>query len=209
MDNPSLILQTVDKHLDHEVRLVIYGRAALCLGFDDSPPEAARTQDVDIISIVQEGELAGDGGFWDAIEAANAELAARGLYITHLFSERGIFLRAQWQQWRIGVKRPVLRWLRLFRPAAVDLILSKMMRGSDPQDMADAGFMIRHDRVTEGELIEAFSQMKPIELVELRGRQSCCANHSLIRSQSGSFCFRTRAWSRSRKARCSNRLGRR
>ncbi len=43
MDNPSLILQTVNKHLDHEVRLVIYGRAAVWLGFDGSPPEAART----------------------------------------------------------------------------------------------------------------------------------------------------------------------
>ena len=40
MDNPSLILQTVDKHLNHKVQLVIYGRAALCLGFDDSPLEA-------------------------------------------------------------------------------------------------------------------------------------------------------------------------
>jgi hypothetical protein len=43
-----------------------------------------------------------------------------------------------------------------------------MMRGNDPQDMADAGFMIRHDRITEGQLLAAFSQMKPIELVELR-----------------------------------------
>ena len=43
MDNPSLILQTVDKHLDHEVSLVIYGLAALWLGFEGSPSEAART----------------------------------------------------------------------------------------------------------------------------------------------------------------------
>jgi hypothetical protein len=92
MDNPSLILQTVDKHLDHEVRLVIYGRAALWLGFDGSPPEAARTQDVDaIISTGQESELE-----------------------------------------------------------------------------ADAGFMIRHARTTESQLLGAFAQMKPIELVELR-----------------------------------------
>jgi hypothetical protein len=43
-----------------------------------------------------------------------------------------------------------------------------MVRGNDPQDMADAGFMIRHDRITEPQLLEAFSQMKPIELAELR-----------------------------------------
>lgn len=56
----------------------------------------------------------------------------------------------------------------LFRPAALDLVLTKMMRGDDPQDMADAEFMIRHDRITESQLLEAFPQMKPIELLELR-----------------------------------------
>jgi hypothetical protein len=169
MDNPSLILQTVDKHLDHDVRLVLYGRAALWLGFNAAPPEAARTQDVDaIISTLQESDLAGDSQFWDAIEGANAELAARGLYITHLFSEREIFLRQQWQDDLVTVARPVLRWLRLFRPATIDLVLSKMMRGNDPQDMMDAEFMIQHDRLTKPQLLEAFAQMKPIELVELR-----------------------------------------
>jgi len=169
MDNPSLILQTVDKHLDHEVRLVIYGRAAVWLGFDGSPPEAARTQDVDaIISTLQEKELEADGRFWDAIEASNAELAARGLYITHLFSEREIFLRRDWSNRIVPVTKLNLRHLKLLRPATVDLVLSKMMRGSDPQDMADAEFMIRHDRITEAQMLDAFAQMKPIELVELR-----------------------------------------
>jgi len=169
MDNPSLILQTVDKHLDHEVRLVIYGRAALWLGFDGSPPEAARTQDVDaIISTVQEKELEADGKFWDAIETSNAELAARGLYITHLFSEREVFLRCDWLNQIVPITKLSLRHLRLFRPATVDLVLSKMMRGSDPQDMADAEFMVRHDHITEAQLLEAIAQMKPIELVELR-----------------------------------------
>jgi hypothetical protein len=169
MDNPSLVLQTVDRHLDHEVRLVLYGRAALWLGFDEAPPEAARTQDVDaIISADQERELAADTRFWDAVETVNAELAAQGLYLTHLFSEREVFLRRQWHQSLVTVDRPVLRWLRLCRPATVDLVLTKMMRGNDPQDMADAGFMIRHDRITEPQLLEAFSQMKPIELAELR-----------------------------------------
>jgi hypothetical protein len=85
MDNPSLILQAVDRRLDHAVRLVIYGRAAVCLGFENSPPEAAMTQDVDaIISLSQSLELEQDSGFWAAVEGANAELAAKGLYITHL-----------------------------------------------------------------------------------------------------------------------------
>ena len=169
MDNPSLILQTLDQHLDHAVRLVIYGRAALWLGFEGSPPEAARTQDVDaIISTIQEKELEADGKFWDAIEATNAALAARGLYITHLFSEREIFLRHDWLKDIVPVTRLRLGWLDLFRPATIDLVLSKMMRGCDPQDMADAEFMIRHDHISEAQLLAAFSLMKPIELIELR-----------------------------------------
>jgi hypothetical protein len=169
MDNPSLILHALDRRLDHEVRLVVYGRSAVCLGFNNSPPEAAKTQDVDaIISVAQAQEFERDPGFWDAVEGANAELAAQGLYITHLFSEAEIFLRRDWSDHLVPVSRPALRWLRLFRPATVDLILTKMMRGNDPQDMADAEFMIRHDRITEAQLVEAFAQMKPIELVELR-----------------------------------------
>jgi hypothetical protein len=43
-----------------------------------------------------------------------------------------------------------------------------MMRGNDEQDMADVEFILRHDRIGEPQLIEAFSQMKPIALAELR-----------------------------------------
>src|SRR6266487_4528546 len=136
MDNPSLILLAVDRRLDHEVGLVLYGRAAVCLGFDNPPPEAALTQDVDaIISVAQAEELAKDPGFWNAVEGANAELAARGLYMTHLFGEAEIFLRRSWSSELVPVGRPALRWIRLSRPATVDLILTKMMRGNDPQDM--------------------------------------------------------------------------
>lgn len=106
--------------------------------------------------------------FWDAVEASNADLAARGLYITHLFSEREMFLRRDWLDQILAVTRLQLRHLELFRPATVDFVLSKMMRGSDPQDMADAEFMIHHDGIGEAQLLEAFAQMKPTELVELR-----------------------------------------
>jgi hypothetical protein len=169
MDNPSLILSALDRRLDHDVRLVLYGRSAVCLGFNNPPPETANSQDVDaIISSAQSRQLEHDPGFWDAIEGANAELAARGLYITHLFSEAEIFLRRDWLAHLVPIDRLSLRHLFLSRPATVDLVLSKMMRGNDPQDMADAAFMIRHDRITAAELEEAFCQMKPIELSELR-----------------------------------------
>ena len=169
MDNPSLILQTVDRHLNHPVQLVLYGRAALWLGFDSAPPEAAKTQDVDaIISIAQSDELAADPQFWDAVEAANAELAGQGLYMTHLFSERDVFLRRHWRQNIVAISRPSLRWLTLARPATLDLVLTKMMRGNDPQDMADAKFMIEHDKISKKQLEAAFVEMNPVELVELR-----------------------------------------
>lgn len=169
MDNPSIILTAVDQRLNHQVRLVLYGRSAICLGFDDAPPETAETQDVDaIISFAQSGELEGDLDFWNAIEGANAELAAKGLYITHLFREQEIFLRTCWEKEIVPVKRPALLQLQLVRPATVDLVLTKMMRGRDPQDLADAKFMIEHDTITKMQLSNAFAQMKPIELVELR-----------------------------------------
>src|SRR2546421_2596517 len=113
MDNPSLILLTLDKRLDHGVPLVLYGRSAVCLGFNDSPPETAKTQDVDaVISFAQSKDLESDPGFWDAIEGANIELAGRGLYITHLFSEAEVFLRQEWGYHVMPVARPALHWLR-------------------------------------------------------------------------------------------------
>jgi hypothetical protein len=68
----------------------------------------------------------------------------------------------------VPVLRPTLNWLKVIRPATIDLVFSKMMRGDDPQDMTDAAFMIRHDGITEARLVEAFGEMKPIALVELR-----------------------------------------
>ena len=43
-----------------------------------------------------------------------------------------------------------------------------MMRGNDPQDMADAKFMIEHDKISRKQLEDAFTEMNPVEVVELR-----------------------------------------
>lgn len=37
-NNPAEILLTLDRELDHQVKLVLYGRAAICLGFDNPSP---------------------------------------------------------------------------------------------------------------------------------------------------------------------------
>ena len=58
--------------------------------------------------------------------------------------------------------------MRLFRPATLDLILTKIMRGDDPQDMADIAFLIRRDRITPEQVESAIAEAVLTDLVELR-----------------------------------------
>jgi hypothetical protein len=167
--HPERLLLALDEALDHEIRLIIYGRSAIWLGFDNPPPTAATTQDVDaIIPNEQVQMLADDMPFWDARDAVNERFKSEGLYITHLFPESEVFLRRDWANHIIPITRLRLDHLRLFRPATIDLVLTKMMRGNDEQDMADAEFIIRHDHISEAQLLDAFAGMKPIQIAELR-----------------------------------------
>jgi hypothetical protein len=167
--HPERLLLALDEALDHEIQLVIYGRSAIWLGFNNPPAATAVTQDVDaIIPTEQVQALAEDFRFWDARDAVNKRFKAEGLYITHLFPEIEVFLRREWFDHIVPIGRLQLKHLKLFRPATVDLILTKMMRGNDEEDMADAKFIIQHDRITEPELLDAFSQMQPVKLAELR-----------------------------------------
>ncbi len=169
MDNPSLILSTLDGYLDHPTRLILYGRAALELGFADPPAMVAESKDVDaIIPVADLTRLSEDRNFWDAQEATNTELRPRGLYITHLFRADQIILRSGWERRLVPITRLPTRWLRLFRPATLDLLLTKMMRGDDPQDLADMEFMIRHDRISPAEVEAALDEAVIPDLVELR-----------------------------------------
>jgi hypothetical protein len=94
MINAERILLALDSRLDHEVSLVIYGRAALALGFEAAAEAVTRSLDVDaIIPVSQVPVLRNDTNFWDAQEAANRELEKEGLYITHLFEADQVFLR--------------------------------------------------------------------------------------------------------------------
>jgi len=168
-NNPAEILLALDRQLDHEVSLVLYGRAALCLGFDQAPPACHTTQDVDgIIRLAQLPELTEDTGFWDAVDQTNTELSPKGLYITHLFSEDQVFLRPDWEQYLVPLNRPATSWLRLFRPHAVDLILTKMMRGNDTLDMQDIAFLVRQDGIRAEEMEAAFARVRIPDVSELR-----------------------------------------
>lgn len=167
-NNPAEILLALDQQLDHEVSLVLYGRAALGLGFDEAPLAFHATQDVDaIISLSQLPELTADTGFWDAVDRTNTALSPKGLYITHLFSEDQVFLRPDWEQYVVPLERPDTNWLKLFRPHAVDLILTKMMRGNDSQDMEDISFIARQDNITAVEMEAAFAIVRMPDVSEL------------------------------------------
>jgi hypothetical protein len=169
MDNASLILETLDRHLSQPARLILYGRAALQLGFVNPPPNVAESKDVDaIIPLSDLDQLSADETFWEAQEKTNDELRPKGLYITHLFRADQVFLRRHWEQHLVPITHPPRRWLRLFRPATLDLILTKMMRGDDPQDMADIAFLIGHDRITPEQVESATAEAVLPDLVELR-----------------------------------------
>lgn len=169
MNNPERILSALDSRLDHEVSLVIYGRAAVALGFENPPETVAKTLDVDaVVPASQLSRFRSDANFWDAQEATNRELEKEGLYITHIFESDQVFLRPDWERHLVPITRPPTRWLRLLRPATLDLILTKMMRGNDPQDMADIAFLIRHDQVTPAQIESALADAVIPDLIELR-----------------------------------------
>jgi hypothetical protein len=58
--------------------------------------------------------------------------------------------------------------LTLVRPATLDLILTKMMRGADPEDLFDIQFLMRHEPVAEAELRSAFERIRYPDIPELR-----------------------------------------
>lgn len=141
MTNPQVILQSLDSYLVSETRLVLYGRAALSLGFAGALAEFGTTMDVDaILPSVEMEKIEADDGFWDALEKVNLELEGAGFYMTHLFTDEQVILSSNWLE-NIEPINYQLKHLRLFRPSTVDLILSKMMR-VDPQDRADIIFLL-------------------------------------------------------------------
>lgn len=169
MTNAEMIALHLDGLLDHEVSLVIYGRASIALGFEDIPEAIGRSLDMDVILRFSNAErLEADDQFWEAQARLNADLEKRGLYMTHMFEENQVFLRPDWESQIVEVLRPPMRHLQLFRPHTIDLILTKMMRGDDPQDLSDIEFLVQHDRITSEQMEPAFATVRMPEIQELR-----------------------------------------
>ncbi len=169
MTNPERILRTLDRHLRQPTRVVLFGRAALALGYEQTPAEFAVTQDVDaLLPGLDMARIEADRQFWAALDATNRELEPSGLYMTHLFADTQVVIAPDWWKRTAPVEAaPAFRHLELSRPATVDLILTKMMR-HDPQDMDDIRFLLGRERMTTSRLEQAFAAARVPPVPEIR-----------------------------------------
>ena len=136
MTNPEKILRELDRHLHQPVSLILYGRGALSLAFPGLGAWES-TMDVDvIIPTIEVDAFDQNFDFWDAVTRTNENLAAEGLYITHVFLEEQVILSKEWRNHCAPIFLPELKHLSISRPSTKDLILTKMMR-IDPQDRDD------------------------------------------------------------------------
>lgn len=185
VNNPLRILESLDRHLRAPAEINLFGRSALALGYARSPALFAATEDVD--AILPLGWLAeGDQhiGFWEAQQRTNAELESEGLYLTHLFREVDVILRPDWLRWRVQIPL-AMRHLQVFRPATLDLILTKMAR-ADANDLADIRFLLEREPVTTGQLQEAFVKARLPDVPEIQALFSAAQPAVLALVQSSS-----------------------
>ena len=147
--------------------MTIFGRAALALGFRDSPPVFATTRDVDaILPLAWLAAEKENFDFWEAQQKTNAELEPHGLYITHLFRELEIILLPDWLAGRIRIPVELCN-LRVFRPSTLDLVLSKMGRG-DQNDLSDIRFLLQFETISADQLRSAFGRARVPDVPEIR-----------------------------------------
>lgn len=167
MNQPEHILRVLDRHLAKPTRLVLYGRAALALGYPDAPESFQATMDVDaILPEVEMAAIEADDGFWHAIENTNQELQSTGLYITHLFSDAQLIISPGWLQHLVPIPMQGLRFLDLKRPSTEDLILTKMMR-IDPQDRSDIRFLLGHSCLNSNTLEDVLNSANVPPIAEI------------------------------------------
>jgi hypothetical protein len=168
LSNPERILRVLDSHLERETRIVLFGRAALAMGFGSAGIRFGKTVDVDaILPTVEMEKIEADDQFWKAIELTNKSLVPDGLYISHLFTDKQVALTPDWLSKIVPIEANGFKNLRLFRPSSVDLVLTKMMR-NDRQDIEDIRFILAHERVERADIEKAFAAVRPHEVRELQ-----------------------------------------
>lgn len=114
-------MQALDSYLERRTRVVLFGRAALTLGFGEKGAQFGATKDVDaILPNVEMSKFESDDQFWRAIESTNRSLESLGLYLTHLFTDKQVALTPEWLDKIVPISSESYRFLRLFRPSAID-----------------------------------------------------------------------------------------
>jgi len=169
VNRPFKILSTLDSLLHQDIELVIIGRSAIALGYESSYPKHQLTMDVDsvipndYISVIESNE-----DFWQANEKLNELLSDEGLYFTHIFEESQIILRHDWYQYKVGILNDQFKFIQLYRPHTIDLILTKMMR-NDPEDMEDISFLLKQlHREDIFHLEQAIQNARVPQIVEIQ-----------------------------------------
>ncbi len=104
--------------------------------------------------------------FWQAVQRTHIELEGDGLYLTHLFREIDVILQPDWLTRRVRLDLGFAK-LSVFRPASIDLVLTKMVRG-DEDDLQDIQFLLRRDPQTPDELVKAFALARVPEVPEIQ-----------------------------------------
>lgn len=104
--------------------------------------------------------------FWQAVQRTNAELESDGLYLTHLFRELDVILQPDWLNHRLRLDVG-LQKLTVFRPATIDLILTKMAR-ADEDDLQDIRFMLQQESLTQKHLEAAFARARVPDVPEIQ-----------------------------------------
>jgi len=167
MSNPLRILSTLDQHLTLPAEITLFGRSALALGYPQAPDHFHNTQDVDgILPLAWLQPPDEHKDFWQAVQRTNNELEPDGLYLTHLFREIDVILQPDWINRRLRIEVG-LRKLAVFRPATIDLILTKMAR-ADEDDLQDIRFLLRQESLTQVQLETAFARARVPEMPEIR-----------------------------------------
>ena len=88
--NSLRILRTLDKYLEREIDLVVYGKSAIHLLFEGDR-RISLTNDVDLIVPELQVQVFDKRiDFWDALEKTNQDLEKSSLYLTHIFDEKQI-----------------------------------------------------------------------------------------------------------------------
>ncbi len=168
INNPQRILRTLDSFLENQTRVVLFGRAALALGFGDNGARFGRTQDVGaILPTLEMAKIESDAQFWTAIDLTNKKLEPSGLYLSHLFTDRQVALTSDWLEKIVPINMDGYKCLQLFRPSVLDPILTKMMR-NDREDLEDIRFLLRREAIGQNELDAAFHTATKLEVPELR-----------------------------------------